>query len=110
MTREPLLLIGGTRSTGLLAVRILQQRGIPIRILARNPAVVRNAVSADVEIIPGDVTKRDTLIPALVGISHLDRPRSVPPEQRWASARHSRTARVRRHSGCLSVLLAPTCL
>ena len=71
MNRDPVLLIGGTRSTGLLAARILQQRGIPIRILARNPGAARSAVGADAEIIPGDVTKKGTLTPAFFGVSHL---------------------------------------
>ena len=69
--RNPILLIGATRSTGLLAARVLQQREIPIRVLARNPAAARDAVGQDVEIVPGDVTKQDTLLPAFQGASHV---------------------------------------
>jgi uncharacterized protein YbjT (DUF2867 family) len=71
VSQHPVLLIGATRSTGLLAARVLQQRKIPIRILARNPAAARSAVSQDVEIVPGDVTKKDTLVPAFQGVSHI---------------------------------------
>ena len=68
---NPVLLIGATRATGLLAARVLQQREIPIRILARNPAAARDAISQDVEIVSGDVTKKDTLGSAFHGVSHV---------------------------------------
>ena len=69
--RSPILLIGATRSTGLLAARVLQEREIPIRVLARNPAAARDTVGRDVEIVPGDVTKQETLFPAFQGASHV---------------------------------------
>ena len=71
MSTNPILLIGATRSTGLLAARVLQQRKIPIRVLARNPAAARDTVGEDVEIVLGDVTKQDTLLPAFEGVSHV---------------------------------------
>jgi uncharacterized protein YbjT (DUF2867 family) len=71
MSDNPVLLIGATRATGLLAARVLQQREIPIRILARNPAAARDAISQDVEIVSGDVTKKDTLVSAFHGVSHV---------------------------------------
>ena len=71
MSKNPVLLIGATRSTGLLAARVLQQRKIPIRILARNPAVARGTVGQEVEIVLGDITKKDTLVPAFQGVSRV---------------------------------------
>ena len=71
MNDKPVLLIGATRSTGLLAARVLRQREIPVRILARNPAVARETIGRDVEIVSGDVTKKDTLVSAFHGVSHV---------------------------------------
>jgi uncharacterized protein YbjT (DUF2867 family) len=68
---KPVLLIGATRSTGLLAARILRQRKIPVRILPRNPAAARETIGRDVEIVLGDVTKKDTLVSAFHGVSHV---------------------------------------
>jgi uncharacterized protein YbjT (DUF2867 family) len=68
---KPVLLIGATRSTGLLAARVLQQQQVPVRILARNPAAARETIGRDVEIVSGDVTKKDTLVSAFHGVSHL---------------------------------------
>lgn len=71
MGDNPVLLIGATRSTGLLAARALRRRQIPIRILARRPAAVREAMGPDARIVFGDVTKRDTLESAFHGVSHV---------------------------------------
>ena len=68
---SPVLLIGATRSTGLLAARVLQQRNVPVRILARNPAAARETLDGDVEIVSGDVTKKDTLVSAFRDVSHV---------------------------------------
>jgi uncharacterized protein YbjT (DUF2867 family) len=68
---KPVLLLGATRSTGLLAARILREREIPVRILARNPAAARETIGRDVEIVSGDVTKKDTLVSAFHGVSHV---------------------------------------
>ncbi len=65
------LVIGGTRSTGLHAVRVLQNRGIPVRVLSRNPAVALENLGQYPEIVPGDITRKETLIPAFAGVSHL---------------------------------------
>ena len=71
MSGKPVLLIGAIRSTGLLAARILREREIPVRILARNPAAAREPIGRDVEIVSGDVTKKDTLVSAFHGVSHV---------------------------------------
>ena len=71
MSVKPVLLIGATRSTGLLAARALQQRKVPIRLLARKPAAARETIGRDAEIVFGDVTKKDTLVSAFHGVSHV---------------------------------------
>jgi len=50
---------------------VLRQQGIPVRILARNPAAARDAIGQHVEIVFGDVTKKDTLVSAFQGVSHV---------------------------------------
>jgi uncharacterized protein YbjT (DUF2867 family) len=69
--QQPVLLIGATRATGLLAARVLLQRKIPVRILARNPAAARETIGGDAEIVFGDVTKKETLVSAFHGVSHV---------------------------------------
>jgi uncharacterized protein YbjT (DUF2867 family) len=65
------LVIGGTRATGLLAVQVLQRKNIPVRVLARNPAAALRRLGPNVEIVAGDVTRKGTLAPALAGVDHL---------------------------------------
>ena len=71
MSDKPVLLIGATRSTGLLAARVLQQLKVPVRILARNPAAARETLGRDAEIVFGDVTKKETLLSAFDDVSHV---------------------------------------
>lgn len=71
MPDNAVLVIGGTRSTGLHAAHTLQRKDIPVRVLARNPAVALERVGPHAEIVPGDVTKKETLLPAFEGVSHL---------------------------------------
>ncbi len=59
------LVIGGTRGTGLLAVRALRRRGREVRVLARQPDVARAAVGPDVEVVRDDLIDAATLRPAL---------------------------------------------
>src|SRR5436190_1878811 len=69
--RAPVLVIGGTRGTGLLIVHLLERQGTEIRILARDEARARAAVGSHTEVISGDITKPDTLPPALAGVRHV---------------------------------------
>jgi len=68
---QPVLVIGGTRGTGLLIARLLWRPGQPVRILAREPERAANLFDSSVEIVAGDLTKPETLPPALSGISHV---------------------------------------
>ena len=66
-----ILLIGGTRGTGLLIAKLLQDRGHGVRALARNPAAAAARLGSWLEVIAGDITKADTLAPAVRGASHI---------------------------------------
>jgi nucleoside-diphosphate-sugar epimerase len=73
MTRDDsiVLVIGGTRSTGLHAAHALQRGGARVRVLARDPATAFERVGRHAEIVPGDITRRETLVPAFAGVSHV---------------------------------------
>ena len=68
---QPVLVIGGTRGTGLLIAQRLQHRGLPVHVLARNPLRAQARLGAAFHIIPGDITQRDTLPRALEGAAHV---------------------------------------
>jgi uncharacterized protein YbjT (DUF2867 family) len=59
--------IGGTSGTGMLVARSLARRGCAVRVLARHP----NAPLDNVQHIVGDVTRPETLAPAVAGIDDL---------------------------------------
>jgi uncharacterized protein YbjT (DUF2867 family) len=63
------LIIGGTRATGLLVAQRLVRQHAPVRILARNPAAAPVVGTADVR--QGDITKPDTLPAAMQGVTHI---------------------------------------
>jgi uncharacterized protein YbjT (DUF2867 family) len=69
MTHQPILVIGGTRGTGLLVV--LRLHGSPVRVLARDPKRAATLFEQSVKIIEGDLTKPQTLRPALDGPRHI---------------------------------------
>ena len=71
MPRQPILVIGGTRGTGLLAARRLQQQGNPIRLLARAPERAAALFGESVEIVNGDLTKPETLPSAICDARHI---------------------------------------
>ena len=71
MADNLVLVIGGTRSTGLHAAHALQRGGSRVRVLARSPAAALERVGPHAEIVQGDVTRKETLVPAFAGASHL---------------------------------------
>lgn len=71
LQRDRILLAGGTRGTGLLIAQLLQSKGYRVRALARNPARAAARLGSAVEVIAGDVTKADTLPPAVRDASHI---------------------------------------
>jgi uncharacterized protein YbjT (DUF2867 family) len=70
-TNERVLVVGGSRGTGLLIAGLLLQRGYCVRVLARDPAHAAERLDSAVEIVPGDITKPDTLPPAVQGSKHI---------------------------------------
>jgi uncharacterized protein YbjT (DUF2867 family) len=67
----PVLVIGATRGTGIEIVARLLREGFAVRAMARNPDRAREILSPRVEIVQGDVTRRETLGPAIRGTSHI---------------------------------------
>jgi len=65
------LVIGGTRGTGLLIAHSLQRQGVPVRVLARNPPNARTRLGPSFELITGDITQQDTLPRALESATHV---------------------------------------
>src|SRR5687768_2297657 len=65
------LVIGGTRGTGLLIARRLDRDGVQVRVLARDPARALRVLGPSVEIVPGDLTRERTLAPAMADVSHV---------------------------------------
>ena len=68
---KPVLIIGGTRGTGLLIVRLLRKRDQRVRVLVRDPKHAAGRFDSSVEIVAGDLTKPETLSPAISGACHL---------------------------------------
>jgi uncharacterized protein YbjT (DUF2867 family) len=68
---HPVLVIGGTRGTGLLIARLLNEREIPVRVLARDEARAQHLFEKTVEIVGGDITRPETLAPAIEGSRHI---------------------------------------
>src|SRR6266536_1217041 len=68
---ERVLVVGGTRGTGLLIANLLVRDGYRVRALARNPAKAARSLGSAVDIVPGDVTKPDTLASAVKDLTHL---------------------------------------
>lgn len=66
-----ILVIGGTRGTGLLIAQLLERRGVAVRVLARNPEGARASFGASVEIVEGDITHASTLPRTLEGVTHV---------------------------------------
>jgi uncharacterized protein YbjT (DUF2867 family) len=68
---DPVLLIGGTRGTGLLIAHLLVKQGVPVRVLARDPLAAARRLGPRPEILLGDVTQPDTLRPAVAAARHI---------------------------------------
>jgi uncharacterized protein YbjT (DUF2867 family) len=49
----------------------LLRDGFPVRALARNQARARDSLGDDVEIVEGDVTRRETLAPSMRDVRHV---------------------------------------
>ena len=65
------LVIGATRGTGAEIVPRLLRDGFAVRVLARDEHAARAKFGERVEVVPGDVTRRETLTPAAQGAQHV---------------------------------------
>ena len=65
------LVIGATRGTGTEIVSRLLRDGFTVRALARDEHRARTRFGERVEVIPGDVTRRETLVRAVRGAQHV---------------------------------------
>jgi len=68
---QSVVVIGGTRGTGLLIAQRLQRQGLPVRVLARNPVRAQAELGSSFQIVAGDITQPATLPPALEGATHV---------------------------------------
>ena len=71
MQADPIVLIGGTRGTGLLIAGLLLERGYPIRVLARDPETAAKKIPHPAEIVRGDITIASSLPEAVRGARHI---------------------------------------
>ncbi|BAS77808.1 Os02g0234500, partial [Oryza sativa Japonica Group] len=60
---DVVLVTGATGGVGRRVVDILRNKGIPVRVLARNEEKARSMLGPDVDLIIGDVTKENSLDP-----------------------------------------------
>jgi uncharacterized protein YbjT (DUF2867 family) len=65
------LVIGATQGTGYQIVDLLLRDGYRARALARNEAKAKGKLSSAVEIVPGDITKLNTLASAMKDVDHI---------------------------------------
>ncbi|HKU97110.1 MAG TPA: SDR family oxidoreductase [Vineibacter sp.] len=70
-TADRVLVIGGTRGTGLLIARLLHARGHGVRVLARDPVRAVRDLGPAFDVVAGDLTKPDTLPKAVQGADHI---------------------------------------
>lgn len=68
---ECVLVVGATRGTGALIVPRLLRDGFRVRALARDQRKARSVLGDDVEIAEGDVTRPETLRPAMREVQHV---------------------------------------
>ncbi len=64
-----LLLMGATGYVGSRLFPLLEQRDVPVRCLARNPATLRSRVAERTEVVEGDVLDRGSLDRAFSGVT-----------------------------------------
>jgi len=68
---QQVLVVGGTRGTGLRIVQLLLRDGYRVRVLSRTPAQATARLGSTVEVIPGNLTRPETLSRAVRGVTHV---------------------------------------
>ncbi|HEX2890678.1 SDR family oxidoreductase [Vineibacter terrae] len=100
--KSRVLVVGGTRGTGLLIARLLHARNYRVRVLARDPARASAELGSAFEVVAGDLTKASTLPPALRAVDHIIFTAGAP-SGRYAS---ERLVKATDHDGVLDTLAA----
>jgi uncharacterized protein YbjT (DUF2867 family) len=67
VSASPVLVIGGTRGTGLLIAQRLERNGDAVRVLARDPPRAAERLGGTIELVHGDITDEATLPDAIDG-------------------------------------------
>ena len=67
---ERVLVVGGTRGTGLLIANLLLESGYAVRVLARRPKT-GGRLGSSADVVHGDVTRTETLSSPVKDIRHL---------------------------------------
>lgn len=65
------LVMGGTRGVGMLIARLLHEQGFLVRVLARDPDGAAAELGSVFEVVAGDLTKAETLAPAVADVDHI---------------------------------------
>jgi uncharacterized protein YbjT (DUF2867 family) len=99
---ETVLVIGGTRGTGLLIAQRLLGVGQRVRILARTPERAVSRVGSAAEIVAADITRAETLRPAVRGVRDIVFTAGV----RSARPSRERLVRATEYDGVLNTLAA----
>ena len=66
-----ILVIGGTGNIGSEVVRLLDEKGVDFKLLARDKSKAAESVGAEVEIIEGDLDAPETVAAAMEGVEKL---------------------------------------
>ncbi|MCV3243238.1 NAD(P)H-binding protein [Mesorhizobium sp. ZC-5] len=70
-TNDRVLVVGGTRGTGLLIAQLLLKRGQRVRVLARDPVAAATRLDPAIEVIAGDITRPETLTAAVDNVDQI---------------------------------------
>jgi uncharacterized protein YbjT (DUF2867 family) len=62
------LLTGATGYVGGRLLNALEQRGVPVRCLARRPEILRSRVASTTEVVRGDCMDRASIAPVMYGV------------------------------------------
>jgi uncharacterized protein YbjT (DUF2867 family) len=66
-----ILVAGGTGFVGTAVIHALRVRGLEVRALARHPVRAASLEALGVELVRGDLTDADSLVPAVEGCTHV---------------------------------------
>jgi uncharacterized protein YbjT (DUF2867 family) len=96
------LVIGGSSGTGRAVTHLLNGRGVPVRVVSRNPARAALRLPQGLDIRGADMTKAETLPAALDGAGHIILTAGLYSGHPASTAR----ARATEYDGVLNVLAA----